>query len=78
MKVLLKVGKRGEIYTTKLVRERVGLVLGGEVEALVGKGVLRIRPVVTVEKVLRKPKLVRITVEELERLSEEMQREFIG
>jgi len=71
---LLRVGKRGEIYTSKEVRERVGIKAGGLVRATVKRGRLVIEPVPTVEELLGDV-VVEITPEEAERLSEEVQRE---
>ena len=71
---MLRVGKRGEIYTSKEIREKVGIKVGGLVRATVKGGRLVIEPVPTVEELLGDV-VVEITAEEAERLSEEVQRE---
>ncbi|MFQ6124578.1 MAG: AbrB/MazE/SpoVT family DNA-binding domain-containing protein [Candidatus Heimdallarchaeota archaeon] len=70
----LKVGKKGEIYTNKELRERVGIHKGGKVRAIVEGKKLVIEAIPSLEEMLRKP-IARISVEEAERLSEEAQKE---
>ncbi len=77
-KVYLKVGKKGEIYTTKELREYVGIKPSGYVLARVVEGRLIIEPVETLEDIIDKPKKIKLTVEEFERLSMEAQREILG
>ncbi len=72
----LKVGKKGEIYTTKEFRELAGIKAPGEVIAVVKRGVVIIKRPISLEELLRGEPLVRITFEEAERLSEEAQREY--
>ena len=71
---VLRVGKRGEIYTTSDIRAEVGIREGGFVIAYVEEGKLVIKPLERVEERIRK-RVVRLTPEEVERLSEEAQRE---
>ena len=72
--IVLKVGKKGEIYTTRELRERVGIREGGRVRARIEDGRVIIEPIPTVEEVIRSP-VVRLSPEEAERLSEEAQKE---
>jgi len=72
--MVLKVGKRGEIYTTKKVRTKVGIKEGGKVRAIVERGRLIVEPIPSIEDVIRET-IAEITPEEAERLSEEAQRE---
>ncbi len=71
---ILKAGKRGEIYTNKKLREIVGIKEGGKVRAVVKEGKLIIEPIPSIEDLIKKP-VVKITVEEAEKISEEAQRE---
>lgn len=72
--VVLRVGRRGEIYTTRGLRERVGIRPGGLVRAVVEGRKLVIEAVLTIEDAIREP-IVKLSPEEAERLSEEMQEE---
>lgn len=71
--VILKVGKRGEIYTTKEVRELAGIREGGRVRVRVERGRVIIEPLPTLEELIREV-VVEVSPEEAERLSEEAQR----
>ena len=71
---ILRVGKRGEIYTTRDIREAVGIRPGGRVRALVKGSRLIIEPIPLVEDLV-KYKVVEISPDESERISEELQRE---
>ncbi len=72
--VILKVGKKGEIYTTKEVRKAVGIKPGGSVRAVVKGSKLIIEPLPTVEDLIR-DKIVELTPNEVEKISEELQKE---
>jgi len=72
--VILKVEKKGEIYTSKEVREKVGIKEGGRVRAIVEKGKLIIEPIPTIEEVI-KESIIELSPEEAEKLSEEIQKE---
>ncbi len=72
--VVLRVGKRGEIYTTRELRELAGIREGGRVRARVERGRVIIEPLPTLEELIREP-VVEVSPEEAERLSEEAQRE---
>jgi len=73
--IVLRVGKRGEIYTKKKMREKVGLKPGGRVYATIlgRKIILEVLP--TLDEVLKEDKVARLTPEEAEQMSEEAQRE---
>jgi len=75
VELVLKVGRRGEIYTTKEVRAIVGIKEGGLVRAVVEKGRLIIEPIPSIEEILREPPLLELTPSEAERISEEAQKE---
>ena len=72
----LKVGKKGEIYTTSKLRKILNLKQGNTVIAKVvgeGKVLLEVNP--TIEDLLKKPKKVKLSFEEIEKLSIEIQKE---
>jgi len=70
----LRVGKKGEIYTNKEIRERTDIKPGGLVRAVVEGRRLIIEAVPTVEDVIEDT-VIELTPEEAEKLSEEAQRE---
>ena len=72
--VTLRVGRRGEIYTTREIRERLGIREGGEVIAYVSGDKLVIKPVKSLEEKIRST-VVELEPGEAERLSEEAQAE---
>ena len=66
----LKVGKKGEIYTTAKLRKILNLKPGSTVVARVideGKVLIEVTP--TIEELLKRPKKVKLRVEEVEKLS---------
>ena len=71
---VLKVGKKGEIYTSKEIREEVGIRPGGYVKAVVKDGKLIIEGLPTIEDLLDEA-VIELNPEEVEELSEEVQRE---
>ncbi len=72
----LKVGKRGEIYTTAELREALKLKPGSTVLArIVDEGKMLVEVTPTIEELLKKPKKVKLSVEDVEKLSFEAQRE---
>jgi len=73
--VILRVGKRGEIYTTKDVRGKVGIRSGGLVKATIKDGKLIIEPIPSIEELLESV-IVKVKPEDVERLSERLQREM--
>ena len=75
MEVVLRVGRKGEIYTTKELREKAGIRENGLVRAVVLEGKVVLEPIPTVEELLGEEAVVRVSPEEVERLSVEVQRE---
>ena len=71
---ILKVGKKGEIYTTKEIRKALGIKPGGSVRAIIKESKLIIEPLPTVEELI-KDEIVDLTPEEAEKISEEVQKE---
>ncbi len=77
--VKLKVGARGEIFTTKEIREILGLKPSREVIAIVTKDGLLIKPKKSIKSLLKKRQPInKISVKEFESISEEIQREIIS
>jgi len=72
----LKVGKRGEIYTTKELRKLAGISAPGEVIAIVTDKEVIIRKPVTLEELLERKPVLKISFEEAEKISEKIQEEF--
>ena len=72
--ILLKVGKKGEIYTNKALREKIGIREGGKVRAIIEGKKLVIEAIPSLEDMIQNP-VVHISVNEAERLSEEAQKE---
>ena len=70
----MKVGSKGEIYTTKELREKVGIKRNSRVKATVREGKLIIEPIPTIEEVIRS-RVIELTPSEAEELSVKVQRE---
>jgi len=74
----LRVGSRGEIYTTKKIREIIGLEPSSEVLAIVTEDGLLIKPKKSLKSLLKKRQItLKMSVEEFERVSEEIQEEML-
>ncbi len=71
---ILKVGKKGEIYTSKEIREKVGIRPGGYVRAVIREGKLIIEGLPTIEDLLNEA-VIELSPEEAEEVSEEVQKE---
>lgn len=73
----LKVGKRGEIYTTRKIRAKMGLVAGGKVIAKVEGKRLIVQPKPTALELLEKPRINTepLSPERLSRLRKELAKE---
>jgi bifunctional DNA-binding transcriptional regulator/antitoxin component of YhaV-PrlF toxin-antitoxin module len=72
----VKIGKRGEIYTTREIREKTGLIVGGKALAKIDGGKLIIEPKPTALSLLEKPRIGAkpVTPEEMSIL----RREIVG
>jgi bifunctional DNA-binding transcriptional regulator/antitoxin component of YhaV-PrlF toxin-antitoxin module len=73
--VTLKVGKKGEIFTTADLRKRANIKEGGKVKAAVVGNTLILEAIPTIEEILKRPPIIRTTAKEIEKVSEEIQRE---
>jgi hypothetical protein len=71
---ILIVGKRGEIFTSKQLRNKAKIKKGGKVRATIVDGRLVLEPVPSIEELLRRPVLVSESGK-AELLSEEAQKE---
>lgn len=74
----LKIGRRGEIYTTEGIRRKIGLVPGGRVMASLEGDRLILRPKPTALDLLEKPRLnpKPLSPRELSKLRGELAREI--
>lgn len=71
----MRVGKKGEIYTNKKLREKTGIRPGGYVRAIIKDGKLVIEGLPSIEELLEET-FVELTPEEAEALSEKAQKEM--
>ncbi|MDI6691021.1 MAG: hypothetical protein QME50_04020 [Candidatus Bathyarchaeota archaeon] len=73
-KMELRVGKKGEIYTTHEVREKVGIMPGGKVLASIRGHELVVQPKLTALSLLEKPRInvEPLRLEELSKLRKEL------
>jgi len=71
---MLKVGKKGEIFTSKELRRRAKIREGGKVKATIVNDRLVIEPIPSIEGIIQSPKLT-IKAKDAELLSEEAQME---
>jgi bifunctional DNA-binding transcriptional regulator/antitoxin component of YhaV-PrlF toxin-antitoxin module len=78
--VEVKVGKRGEIYTTREIREKIGLIVGGKAMVRIDGGKLIIEPKPTALSLLEKPRIGAkpVTPEEMSKLRRELVGEIEG
>ena len=74
LQAILRVGRRGEIYTTAEIRARLGLREGGLVRAYIVGDKLVIKPLERLEDRIKRS-VVTLSPSEAEELSEEAQRE---
>ena len=70
--IVLKVGKKGEIYTTKEIREKIGIKEGSSVVAYIIDGMLIIEPIPDINEKIKRC-VIKLSPEEIERISEEAQ-----
>lgn len=75
LKFVLKVGSKGEIYTTKEIRDLLGLKVPGEVIAIVLRDSLIIKSKKSLKELIKKRKeKITLSAEEFEKISEDMQK----
>lgn len=78
-----KVGSKGELYPSKKIRETLGLYPNSRIRYFLSpRGYLIVEKVISVEDLLKAPVLAKVSPEEIEQLSESMQKkgenEFYG
>jgi len=73
--ITLKVGKKGEIFTNAELRKRAKIKEGGMVRASFIGNKLVIEPIPSIEEILSRPPVMRTTTKEIEKVSEEIQKE---
>jgi bifunctional DNA-binding transcriptional regulator/antitoxin component of YhaV-PrlF toxin-antitoxin module len=73
--ITLKVGRKGEIFTNSDLRKRANIKEGGKVKANVVGNKLIIEAIPSIEELLRQPPVMRTTTKEVEKTSEEIQKE---
>jgi len=70
-----KVGKKGELYPPKSLREKLGLSPESKVcYSISPKGELVVKMIPSASELLKRKRLAFVRIEEIEELSEEMQR----
>lgn len=67
-----KVGSKGEIFPPKEIREKLGLTPGTAVELKIEDSKLMIRPIPSVNELLKRPAAVHITLEEFHKSRREL------
>jgi bifunctional DNA-binding transcriptional regulator/antitoxin component of YhaV-PrlF toxin-antitoxin module len=72
---ILKVGKKGEIFTNADLRKRANIKEGGRVKADVVGDKLIIEAIPSIEEILKQPPVMRTTTKKIEKISEEIQKE---
>lgn len=74
----LKIGKRGEIYTTRKIRAKIGLIPGGKAIAKTEEDRLIVQPKGTALSLLEKPRVNTepISPDELSELRKELAKEI--
>jgi bifunctional DNA-binding transcriptional regulator/antitoxin component of YhaV-PrlF toxin-antitoxin module len=73
--VTLKVGKKGEIFTSSDLRKKANIKEGGKVKASVVGNKLIIEAIPSIEELLQRQSNLKTTTKEFERISEEIQKE---
>ncbi len=73
-KIVLKVGDKGEVYTTKEIRKILGIKEGGKVIAYILRNMLIITPIPSIEEKIEHT-VIKLTPVDAEKISEEAQTE---
>lgn len=75
-KYRVRVGKKGELYLPKALRQKTRIKVNSEVEVRIERDRIIIDVIPSLEDLLSKRKTVKLTPEEFEEISEEVQREI--
>lgn len=73
--ITLKVGRKGEIFTNSDLRKRANIKEGGKVKANIVGNKLIIEAIPSIEELLKQRPVMRTTTKEIEKISEEIQKE---
>lgn len=73
--ITLKVGRKGEIFTNSDLRKRANIKEGGKVKANIVGNKLIIEAIPSIEELLKQRPVMRTTTKEVEKISEEIQKE---
>ncbi|MEM1859640.1 MAG: AbrB/MazE/SpoVT family DNA-binding domain-containing protein, partial [Metallosphaera sp.] len=73
-KYRVRVGKKGELYLPKALRQKTRIKVNSEVEVRIERDRIIIDVIPSLEDLLSKRKTVKLTPEEFEEISEEVQR----
>lgn len=72
VKAIGKVGKKGELYPPRKVREVAGLTPGGKVLYIARKNRIEIIPIKSFKEVFKEKPIVKISMKEFEELTGEL------
>ena len=75
-KYRVRVGKKGELYLPKALRQKTRIKVNSEVEVRIERDRIIIDVIPSLEDLLSKRKTVKLNPEEFEEISEEVQREI--
>jgi AbrB family looped-hinge helix DNA binding protein len=73
----LKLGKKGEIYIPKEIREKLEIREGMRLKAKIEDNKLIIESLPSVESILNKERKIKLSPKDVEKISEEIQSELI-
>mgnify|MGYP000041111728 CR=1 FL=1 len=76
MATIAKVGKKGEVVLKKPERDIAGIKPGDKVIIIGRPGEIIIRKIPSLEELLRKPPKIKLTIEELKKLREDVRKEI--
>ncbi|MCG3109367.1 hypothetical protein L3N51_01657 [Metallosphaera sp. J1] len=77
-KYKVRVGKKGELYLPKALRQKTRIKADSEVEVRIEGDKIIINVIPSLEDLLAKKKTVKLSPQEFEEISEEIQREIEG
>ena len=69
---VLKVGSKGEIFLSEVIRDELNLNIGDDIIVNVHNNSLLIRKLHSLEEILSKPALVKISYQEFQEMDEEI------
>ena len=75
-KIVLKIGSKGEIFTPKVIREKLGLKPNQSILMTVHKDKLIIRKLHSIEDILKTPSKVKISYHAWKQFKEQLSEEY--